>query len=82
MSYYYIFYINFDKKSTAVGTVPTTGIEEGGNNYTKRWIDSSASDYSKFDLRIYTNDAATADVQSNTATIYISDVKMEPYVAE
>lgn len=78
----YTFYINFDKKSTAVGTVPTNGIEEGGNNYEKRWIDSSASDYSKFDLRIYTNDAATADVQSNTATIYISDVKMEPYVAE
>lgn len=78
----YTFYINFDKKSTAVGTVPTNGIEEGGNNYAKRWIDSSASDYSKFDLRIYTNDAATADVQSNTATIYISDVKMEPYVAE
>ena len=76
----YIFYINFDKKSTAVGTVPTTGIEEGGNNYTKRWIDSSASDYSKFDLRIYTNDAATAAVQSNTAKIYISDVVMEPYV--
>lgn len=78
----YTFYINFDKKSTAVGTVPTNGIEEGGDNYEKRWIDSSASDYSKFDLRIYTNDAATADVQSNTATIYISDVKMEPYVAE
>lgn len=78
----YTFYINFDKKSTAVGTVPTTEIEEGGKNYEKRWIDSNASDYSKFDLRIYTNDAATADVQSNTATIYISDVKMEPYVAE
>lgn len=78
----YTFYINFDKKSTAVGTVPTTEIEEDGKNYEKRWIDSNASDYSKFDLRIYTNDAATADVQSNTATIYISDVKMEPYVAE
>ena len=78
----YTFYINFDKKSTAVGTVPTNEIEEGGKNYEKRWIDSSASDYSKFDLRIYTNDAATADVESNTATIYISDVKMEPYVAE
>lgn len=78
----YTFYINFDKKSTAVGTVPTTGIEEGEPNYAKRWIDSSASDYSKFDLRIYTNDAATATVTSNTATIYISDLVMEPYVAE
>lgn len=78
----YTFYINFDKKSTAVGTVPTTGIEEGESNYAKRWIDSSASDYSKFDLRIYTNDAATATVTSNTATIYISDLVMEPYVAE
>lgn len=78
----YIFYINFDKKSTAVGTVPTDKIEEGQTNYAKRWIDSSASDYSKFDLRIYTNDAATSSVTSNTATIYISDVKMEPYVAE
>lgn len=78
----YTFYINFDKKSTAVGTVPTTEIEEGQSNYAKRWIDSSASDYSKFDLRIYTNDAATSSVTSNTATIYISDVKMEPYVAE
>lgn len=78
----YTFYINFDKKSTAVGTVPTTDIEEGKPNYAKRWIDSSASDYSKFDLRIYTNDAATATVTSNTATIYISDLVMEPYVAE
>lgn len=78
----YTFYINFDQKSTAVGTVPTTEIEEGQSNYAKRWIDSSASDYSKFDLRIYTNDAATSSVTSNTATIYISDVKMEPYVAE
>lgn len=78
----YTFYINFDQKSTAVGTVPTDKIGEGEANYEKRWIDSSASDYSKFDLRIYTNDAATNTVTSNTATIYISDVTMEPYVAE
>lgn len=78
----YVFYINFDKKSTTVGTVPTTNIDEGQSNYEKRWIDSEASDYSKIDLRIYTNDAATSTTTSNTATIYISDVKMEPYVAE
>lgn len=78
----YIFYINFNKKSTAVGTVPTTDIDEKGNNYAKRWIDSEPSDYSKFDLRIYTNDAATSSVTSNKATIYISDVVMEPYKAE
>lgn len=74
-------YINFDKKSTSVGTVPTTGIGVGESNYEKRWIDSEESDYSKFDLRIYTNNPATATVTSNTATIYISDLKMEPYVA-
>lgn len=64
----YTFYINFSQKSATVGTATLS--------------DSSASDYSKFDLRIYTNDAATSSVTSNTATIYISDVKMEPYVAE
>ncbi len=64
----FTFYIDFSKKSATVGTTTLN--------------DSSASDYSKFDLRIYTNDAATSSVTSNTATIYISDVVMEPYVAE
>lgn len=64
----YTFYINFSQKSATVGSATLS--------------DSSASDYSKFDLRIYTNDAATSSITSNTATIYISDVKMEPYVAE
>lgn len=78
----YSFYIDFSQKSTTAGTVPTTELGAGEKNEGKGWSDSTASDYAKIDLRIYTNNAATAELQSNTAKIYISDVVMEPYVAE
>lgn len=67
----FTFYINFGKK--------TDNTNPGG---TTKLTDTTKDDYSVFDLRFYTNNPATAEVQSNTATIYISDVKMEPYVAE
>lgn len=63
-------YIDFSRKST----------QSPGGSVTLE--SANAEDYAKFDLRIYTNNAATADVKSNTAKIYISDVIMEPYVAE
>lgn len=68
----FTFYINFGKK-TDNNTNP------GG---TTKLTDTTKDDYSVFDLRFYTNNPATKDVQSNTATIYISDVTIEPYVAE
>lgn len=68
----FTFYINFGKKTD-------TNVNPGG---TTKLTDTTKDDYSVFDLRIYTNNPATATTQSNTATIYISDVKMEPYVAE
>lgn len=63
-------YIDFSQKST----------QSPGGNVTLE--SANAEDYAKIDLRIYTNNPATAAVQSNTAKIYISDVVMEPYVAE
>lgn len=77
----FVFYINFDKKSTTVGTV-LTDTEDEKYDEAKDWKETVSDDYSKFDLRIYTNDAATSTTTSNTATIYISDVKMEPYTAD
>lgn len=68
----FTFYINFGKK-TDINVNPSG---------TSKLTDTTKDDYSVFDLRFYTNNPATAEVQSNTATIYISDVKMEPYVAE
>lgn len=67
----FTFYINFGKK--------TDNTNPGG---TTKLTDTTKDDYSVFDLRFYTNNPATAEVQSNTATIYISDVTIEPYVAE
>ena len=67
-------YINFAKKSTDA---------PGGS---VKIIDSEPTDFTKFDLRVYTNNPVKTTPEgedlSNTATIYISDVKMEPYVAE
>lgn len=71
-------YINLAQKSTAVGTVPT----EGKDVETKGWKETSASDYAKFDLRFYTNNNASKDTQKVVSKIYISDLVMEPYVAE
>lgn len=62
------FYINFAQKANTVGTTSLS--------------DSEAADYARFDLRVYTNDAATESVQSCKATISISDVVIEPYIAE
>ena len=67
-------YINFSKKSTTVGTVPESG--------EKSWVDTTSDDYSKFDLRFYTNNNASAEVQKVVSKIYISDLVMEPYIAE
>ncbi|MBM6962102.1 fimbrillin family protein [Bacteroides caecigallinarum] len=67
----FTFYINFGKK--------TDNTNPGG---TTKLTDTTKDDYSVFDLRFYTNNPATAEVKSNTATIYISDVTIEPYVAE
>lgn len=68
----FIFYINFGKKTA-------TNVNPGGST---NLTDTTKDDYSSFDLRFYTNNPATVEVQSNTATIYISDITMEPYVAE
>lgn len=74
----FIIYINLAQKSTAVGTVPT----EGKDVETKGWKETSASDYAKFDLRFYTNNNASESTQKVVSKIYISDLVMEPYVAE
>ena len=71
-------YINLAQKSTTVGTVPTTG----NDLETKGWKETSASDYAKFDLRFYTNNSASSSIQKVVSKIYISDLVMEPYVAE
>lgn len=71
-------YINLAQKSTTVGTVPT----EGKDVETKGWKETSASDYAKFDLRFYTNNNASESTQKVVSKIYISDLVMEPYVAE
>lgn len=71
-------YINLAQKSTTVGTVPT----EGEDVETKGWKETSASDYAKFDLRFYTNNNASSSMQKVVSKIYISDLVMEPYVAE
>ncbi|MCR8894275.1 fimbrillin family protein [Bacteroides sp. ET336] len=69
-----VLYINFAKKSEKA---------PGGN---VEMTDSDSTDFTKFDLRVYTNNPVKTTPEgedlSNTATIYISDVKMEPYVAE
>ena len=67
----YTFYIDFSKISSTVGSV--TG-KEG-----KVFSDTASEDLIGFDLRIYTNTNSTDTVDPVNATIYISDVTMEPY---
>lgn len=67
-------YIDFSKKSATVGTVPASG--------EKSWVNTTSDDYSKFDLRFYTNNNASAEVQKVVSKIYISDLVMEPYISE
>lgn len=74
----FVIYINLAQKSTTVGTVPTTGNDLGK----KGWKETSASDYAKFDLRFYTNNSASSSIQKVVSKIYISDLALEPYVAE
>ncbi len=74
-------YINLAQKSKTVGTVITDELDE---NYKEEndWKNTSTSDYAKFDLRFYTNNNASKDTQKVVSKIYISDLVMEPYVAE
>lgn len=74
-------YINLAQKSKTVGTVIT---DKTDKNYKEDndWKDTSTSDYAKFDLRFYTNNNASESTQKVVSKIYISDLVMEPYVAE
>ncbi len=74
-------YINLAQKSKTVGTVITDELDE---NYKEEndWKNTSTSDYAKFDLRFYTNNNASKDTQKVVSKIYISDLVMEPYIAE
>lgn len=67
----YIFYIDFSQISSTVGSV--TG-KDG-----KVFSSATPEDLIGFDLRIYTNSPADANITSVGATIYVSDVTMEPY---
>lgn len=71
----YIFYIDFSLISSTTGSIPGNNAQ----NPAKFESSSDADIESGFDLRIYTNSAATAAIQSVNASIYISDVTMEPY---
>lgn len=71
----YIFYIDFSLISSTTGSIPGNNAQ----NPAKFESSSDADIESGFDLRIYTNSAATAAIQSVNASIYVSDVIMEPY---
>lgn len=71
----YTFYIDFSLISSTTGSIPGNNAQ----NPAKFESSSDADIESGFDLRIYTNSAATAAIQSVNASIYISDVTMEPY---
>ncbi len=71
----YVFYIDFSLISSTTGSIPGNNAQ----NPAKFESSSDADIESGFDLRIYTNSAATAAIQSVNASIYISDVTMEPY---
>lgn len=71
----YVFYIDFSLISSTTGSIPGSNTQ----NPAKFESSSDADIESGFDLRIYTNSAATAAIQSVNATIYVSDVIMEPY---
>lgn len=74
-------YINLAQKSTTVGTV-NTNTEDKNYDAEKDWKETSSDDYSKFDLRFYTNNNANAEQQKVVSKIYISDLVMEPYIVE
>lgn len=63
-------YIHFGKKSEAVGSVTSQ----------KPMVDSETSDLQKIDIRFYTNNPSSADGEKITATIFISEVTLEPYI--
>lgn len=65
-------YIHFGKKSEAVGSVTSQ----------KPMVNSKTSDLQKIDIRFYTNNPSSADGEKITATIFISDVTLEPYIKE
>lgn len=71
----YVFYIDFSLISSTTGSIPGNNAQ----NPAKFESSSDADIESGFDLRIYTNSAATAAIQSVNASIYVSDVIMEPY---
>lgn len=62
-------YIYFGKKHATVGT-------PGAENM----LEATAEDLQKIDIRFYTNNPSSADGEKITATIFISDVKLEPYI--
>lgn len=62
-------YIYFGKKHATVGT---PGAE--------KMLEATAEDLQKIDIRFYTSNASSADGEKITATIFISDVKLEPYI--
>lgn len=62
-------YIYFGKKHATVGT---PGAE--------KMLEATAEDLQKIDIRFYTNNPSSADGEKITATIFISDVKLEPYI--
>lgn len=61
-------YIYFGKKHGTVGT-PTAD----------KMLDVTSDDLQKIDIRFYTNNPSSAEGEKITATIFISDVKLEPY---
>lgn len=65
-----VVYIDFSKKYGTVGGKVT------------EWVTTTLSDYRAFDLRFYTNNDATETIQKVVSKIYISDLVMEPYVAD
>lgn len=77
----FVIYINLAQKSKTVGTVVTDSSNEKYEE-ANDWKVTSASDYAKFDLRFYTNNSASSSIQKVVSKIYISDLVMEPYVAE
>lgn len=62
-------YIYFGKKHTTVGT---PGAE--------KMLEATAEDLQKIDIRFYTNNPSSADGEKITATIFISEVTLEPYI--
>lgn len=74
-------YIDFSQKSKTVGTVITDTTNEKYDE-ANDWKNTTSDDYSKFDLRFYTNNNASETVQKVVSKIYISDLVMEPYIAE